>query len=181
MEEQTGRPHTGPRYEPRALLIDPREFGRSLTPNLVERTAENASHIAGAQAQHVLSLRIRLALRGHGMTVTQLAASTGLNYQRLTRILRGTIVMRMEDLGLIARVIPDAFDYLLGTATDPFFTGAPARRLVTLNETRAQLRAELDALDRMEQVMGPSRTPGNPERAIPPANSRPSRHDGDSE
>jgi transcriptional regulator with XRE-family HTH domain len=146
MEEQTGRPHTGPRYVPRDLLVDPSEFGRNPTPDFVQWTRENASHRAGAQAQHVLSLRIHEALRQRDMTVAQLASATNLNYQRLTRVLRGTIVMRMEDLGVIARVIPEAFDYVLGTAANPVFTGAAARRLATLNATRDQMRAELEEL-----------------------------------
>jgi hypothetical protein len=111
-EKQSLRPHTAPRYIPRSFLANPKDFGALLTPKLVPETAENRSRLAGAQTQNALAWRVRLSLFMHGMTITQLARATGLNYQRLTRVIRGTILMRMEDIGAIAQVLPDAFGFL---------------------------------------------------------------------
>lgn len=143
MEEKPAvRPRTGPRYEPRSLLVNPEDFGRELAPEFVAPTRENRVKLAGAKAQHVLVHHIRHALFRRHMTVVQLAESTGLNYQRLGRLMRGTALMRMEDLGLIARVVPEAFDFVLGTATNPFHTGYTARKLYIREKEREALREE---------------------------------------
>ncbi|MET4095733.1 hypothetical protein ABIB51_002672 [Arthrobacter sp. UYCu712] len=38
-----------------------------------------------------------------------LSPATGLEYQRLTLILRGSAIMRIEDIGMISRVMPEVF------------------------------------------------------------------------
>lgn len=108
------RPRTGPRYEPRAFLINPREFGRKLHPEFVQETEANVTQVSGAMIQHVFAKGIRDALMERGMSVVALSEMTGLNYQRLTRMLRGSVLMRMEDIGMIARAIPEAFDAVVG-------------------------------------------------------------------
>jgi hypothetical protein len=108
------RPRTGPRYEPRAMLINPREFGRRLYPEFVEETNENVTQVSGAMVQHMFAKGIRDALMDRGMSVVTLSEMTGLNYQRLTRMLRGSVLMRMDDVGMIARAVPEAFDWVVG-------------------------------------------------------------------
>ena len=108
------RPRTGPRYEPRAMLIHPEEFGRKMHPEFVEESDANIAQVSGAMVQHVFAKGIRDALMERGMSVVILSDMTGLNYQRLTRMLRGSVLMRMDDVGMIARAVPEAFDSVVG-------------------------------------------------------------------
>ncbi|ACL42139.1 hypothetical protein Achl_4188 (plasmid) [Pseudarthrobacter chlorophenolicus A6] len=99
----------GSHYEPRSQLSNPREFGKKLSPEFVQETPDNTYRVSGAMAQHAFAREVRLALHERGMTIEALSETTGLNYQRLTRILRGTAVMRLDDIGLISRTVPEVF------------------------------------------------------------------------
>jgi hypothetical protein len=109
-----GRPRTGPRYEPRSMLTNPHEFGKKLNPEFVEETGANAAQVSGAMVQHVFAKGIHDAMLERGMSLVTLSELTKLNYQRLTRILRGSVLMRIDDIGLIARALPEAFDPVVG-------------------------------------------------------------------
>ncbi|MFJ5696540.1 helix-turn-helix domain-containing protein [Arthrobacter sp. NPDC093139] len=96
------------------MLINPREFGRKLRPEFVKETEANVTQVSGAMIQHVFAKGIREALMERGMSVVTLSEMTGLNYQRLTRMLRGSVLMRLDDIGMIARALPEAFDSVVG-------------------------------------------------------------------
>lgn len=101
---------SGSHYEPRSQLSNPGEFGKKLSPEFVQETPDNTRHISGAMAQHAFAREVRRALNERGMDIVALSEGTGLNYQRLTRLLRGSAVMRLEDIGLISRTLPEVFD-----------------------------------------------------------------------
>lgn len=96
------------------MLKNPREFGRNANPQFVEETSENVAQISGARVQHVFAREILSAASQRGMTLVMLSYMTQINYQRLTRMLRGSVLMRMSDLGMIANVLPEAFDSVVG-------------------------------------------------------------------
>jgi hypothetical protein len=92
------------------MLVNPREFGRRMHPEFVKETGANVTQVSGAMVQHVFAKGIHDALMERGMSVVTLSEMTGLNYQRLTRMLRGSVLMRIDDIGMIARAVPEAFD-----------------------------------------------------------------------
>lgn len=96
------------------MLKNPREFGKKLDPEFVDETEANTAQVSGAMIQHVFARGIREALMERGMTLLELSEWTGLNYQRLTRLLRGSAVMRIDDIGIFARQLPEAFDPVVG-------------------------------------------------------------------
>lgn len=96
------------------MLVNPKEFGRKLHPQFVAVTSTNELQVSGAMVQHVFAKGIHDALSDRGMSVLMLSECTGLNYQRLTRMLRGSILMRLSDIGMIARAVPQAFDSVVG-------------------------------------------------------------------
>lgn len=107
------------------MLINPQEFGRRMNPEFVKETGANVTQVSGAMIQHVFAKGIREALMERGMSVVTLSEMTGLNYQRLTRMLRGSVLMRIDDIGMIARAVPEAFDSVVGRydPRDRFGTG----------------------------------------------------------
>ena len=56
-----------------------------------------------AQLQHQFSLAVRLSLKVRGTTLRRYAADLGLDYGRLGRVMRGEIVMKLEDVMLASR------------------------------------------------------------------------------
>jgi hypothetical protein len=130
------RPRTGPRYEPRSLLAYPKEFGRKSNPEFVDETPANRSNLAGAKVQHGIARAIHLARFERGMSLAVLSEATGLNYQRLTRMLRGSVIMHLDDIGLIAPVLPEAFGpHVINGQT---FGSEPYPALVNAMSARAQ-------------------------------------------
>ena len=61
-------------------------------------------------AQHAFAKEAHSALDERGMNIGDLSAATGLNYQRLTRMLRGSAIMRIDDIGVISRALPEVFE-----------------------------------------------------------------------
>lgn len=61
-------------------------------------------------AQHAFAKETHFALDEGGMSMGSPSAATGLEYQRLTRILRGSAIMRVEDIGMISGVMPEVFE-----------------------------------------------------------------------
>ncbi|MFX1821073.1 helix-turn-helix transcriptional regulator [Pseudarthrobacter sp. CC4] len=122
------------------MLINPREFGMKLHPEFVKETGANVTQVSGAMVQHLFAKGIRDALTERGMSVVTLSEMTGLNYQRLTRMLRGSVLMRMDDIGMIARAVPEAFDAVVGRY-DPRdrFTSGKKSRLAQIYEAARPL------------------------------------------
>ena len=109
VETPSARHGLGERHEPRTVLRNPREFGKRTYPDTVDVPEDQRIRSQGDLAQHDFVRGIRSCLRERGMTVTDLSRVTGLNYQRLTRVFRGTSVMRIDDIGAIRAVLPEAF------------------------------------------------------------------------
>lgn len=92
------------------MLKHPRDFGKKRSPAFVEETPENSRSAPGATAQHAFAKETHFALDERGMSMGDLSAATVLEYQRPTRILRGSAIMRVEDIGMISRVMPEVFE-----------------------------------------------------------------------
>lgn len=87
-----------PLYRPRDYLMYPRLFGMADDPemartvSMIERARSKASWV---QAGH--AYRTRVLIAKHGVTRKLVAAEVEMSYQRLSRLLNGEIVMRLED------------------------------------------------------------------------------------
>lgn len=92
---------TDPRFRPRSYCVPPQNFGTLLpvkwdAPD--ELRSDALDQFGAAQWQHARAREIREALKADGLTVTEYAKSQGIDYTRLSRILRGDIIMRVEDM-----------------------------------------------------------------------------------
>lgn len=89
-----------PRFKPRSFTLDPRGFGK--VAQLRWRDAgdgDEETEVLTAQVQHDFAYAITEAVtRSRYRTVKAYAHATGTDYQRLTRILRGDAIMRLEDI-----------------------------------------------------------------------------------
>lgn len=88
-----------PRFEPRKYCSTPELFGRygELEWPAVS-DGERVLQRDCAQLQHRFSLAVRLSLKERGTTLRKYAAELGLDYGRLGRVMRGEIVMKLEDI-----------------------------------------------------------------------------------
>jgi transcriptional regulator with XRE-family HTH domain len=56
--------------------------------------------------QHELVMLIRRGLTREGLTVAEYAERTGQSYDRLSKMMRGAAVMRLEDIGAAVNLLP---------------------------------------------------------------------------
>jgi hypothetical protein len=102
------------RYVPRDYALDPHHFG-SLTKLVHWRedltSDADLDRLRAAQAQHRYAGRIRSSIRSTGSgTAKAFAEANRLNYAHLSRMLRGEIIMRLEDVATAERLLPGVFD-----------------------------------------------------------------------
>lgn len=87
--------------EPRELAVDEDAFGRTdvieWAPVQSGKT-ENFVALVAAQLQHHYAVAIRQRLREQDMAVKDYASANFLPYDRLTKVLRGAVVMSLEDI-----------------------------------------------------------------------------------
>lgn len=99
------------KYVPRDYAVDPKMFGRG--DNRVrwreDLTApEDLDRLQASKAQHRSAMRMRGHIKVFG-SVQTFAAEHGLNYARLSRLLRGEIVMTLLDMATAERLLPNVF------------------------------------------------------------------------
>jgi hypothetical protein len=92
---------SSPRYRPKSYSLDPDSFGkgpvawRGLAPNASE---DEKDQLGASMRQHAIARAIRaFAQSGHG-SVRKYTDVNGINYQRLTGVLRGDLILRLEDI-----------------------------------------------------------------------------------
>lgn len=93
---------SAPRYRPASYTSEPQLFGKALTldwPELDPAASSSTQDQARASLrQHHMAFRIQDAVRRQHGSVQEYASVYGINYQRLTGMLRGVVVMRLEDV-----------------------------------------------------------------------------------
>lgn len=101
-------PVSDPRFRPRRYTTEPAAFGKAETIKWREgRTEEESDRIQVSQWQHMYAVRIaRQAVRKHG-TLKAYAVANDLNYDRLSKVVRGDALMRFEDLAVAERLLGD--------------------------------------------------------------------------
>lgn len=119
---------TDSRYVPRNLSEESIGFGRAealrwkSSDSIVE-----SNRIQAARVQHFYALRIRKRIADQLMTPKQYALKAGISYDRLMKILRGEMIMRLEDIA--------AADLILGEVSEIAVRAASRRRQVHADPT----------------------------------------------
>ena len=98
-------PVPNPRYRPRDYCQDPQKFGRAGVAWLSPRgqSESGLTQRSAAQLQHAFALLVRAALKDQAMTVTAYAELTRQDPKRVSRLLSGEIMMRLEDAAAAQR------------------------------------------------------------------------------
>ncbi|TFC23374.1 hypothetical protein [Cryobacterium glucosi] len=90
---------TDPRYRPRDLSAEPLSFGRaSLVAWRLADSPQSKALLIAAQLQHEYAIRIRAGIERTGSGLKAYASEAGMSYDRAGKMLRGEIVMRLEDI-----------------------------------------------------------------------------------
>ncbi len=93
------RPVSAPRFRPQHYTTEPRAFGRAF--DLVWRKpwpGPSEDRLLASQMQNTYAFLIQdEAIRQHG-SLKKYAEEAGVDYQRLTKLLRGEAIMRLEDI-----------------------------------------------------------------------------------
>ncbi|TFC99189.1 hypothetical protein E3T25_16110 [Cryobacterium sandaracinum] len=151
---------TDARFRPRDFALTPDRFGRPTgiewksiqvvdwvipedpaeLQDLRRRYADwrtNAWRLQAAQMQHYYAMRIRRAIaegtqvKGRGMTRSRVYAQmAGISYDRLVKMLRGEVIMRLEDVAAADRMLGDISGFTRGESLasedDPSAAALPA-------------------------------------------------------
>ncbi len=91
-----------PRFRPRAYTEEPLGFGKVES---IRWSDTDADRILASKLQHEYAVRINRRLKEMGKSVREYAAMTGIGYDRITRVLRGDAVMRLEDVAQAERLL----------------------------------------------------------------------------
>jgi len=100
------------RYVPKQYTEEPKVFGAAKTLEWKPVQPGTEDQHRAAQLQHIWAVRIRRAAEKKYGSLRKYAAATGLSYDRLTKVLNGREVMRLEDIAQAERLlgvqVPDA-------------------------------------------------------------------------
>jgi len=102
-----------PRYVPRLLSLEPLDFGQKaglLWLKEDDLLAEDVDYLGAAKLQHAFALLVGERIRRRFNSVTDYASFAGVNYPRLARILRGDVILRLEDVANAQRVLQFELD-----------------------------------------------------------------------
>lgn len=88
-----------PRFKPRSYTSEPAAFGKALNIGWPDVGEQEQTRLLASKMQHLFSYEIQEAIhRSPHRTVKAYAEASGLEYQRLTKLLRGEAIMRLEDI-----------------------------------------------------------------------------------
>lgn len=103
-----------PRYRPQSYCAEPHAFGKAETVKWREVAEAEKVHSRTAQLQHLYAVRIRNRLRAKNRSLAWYARTVGSSYDRMTKVLRGVLPMRLDDiaaadviLGGVGEITPD--------------------------------------------------------------------------
>jgi hypothetical protein len=89
---------SNPRFRPREHTSEPRAFGRAERLQWLPPQPGGEDQLVAAQIQHTYAVAItKTALRRYS-NLKAYAEAAGIDYQRLSKLLSGAAVMRLEDI-----------------------------------------------------------------------------------
>lgn len=108
---------TNSKYAPRDATFEPQGFGRVEVIRWKAGTlpAEKA-RVGAAQMQHVYSLRIRQRIEERSWSAGRYAQLAGTSYDRLMKLLRGEIILRLEDIAMADLLVGEVSDGAIARA-----------------------------------------------------------------
>jgi hypothetical protein len=92
---------SSPRYRPKSYSLDPESYGkgpvawRGLSPSASE---DEKDQLGASLRQHAIARAIRAFAQSRHGSVRKYADVNNINYQRLTGVLRGDLILRLEDI-----------------------------------------------------------------------------------
>lgn len=101
--EVVSEPMPDPRNRPSRYTSEPYVFGKAATIAWLPAAPGTKEQLLAAQMQHYLALAINTAAKSRYGSLTVYAKVANVKYRRLTRILRGDVVMRLEDIASARR------------------------------------------------------------------------------
>ena len=95
------------RYVPRSFAVTPTDFGQKSTIEWVSDAdlPNKIDWLRASQLQHGFARQIRLAIGRDFESVQEFADVNELDYRRLSRVLRGEAIMRLEELAAVERIL----------------------------------------------------------------------------
>jgi hypothetical protein len=94
-----GRLMSAPRFRPRRYTPDAKLFGKAPSIRWNDVASEQqATQVVASQVQHDYAVAIRTAADERHGNLKEYAKAIDADYQRLTRVLRGDAIMRLEDI-----------------------------------------------------------------------------------
>jgi hypothetical protein len=98
---------SNPRFSPRRYIEDWESFGRVTGPRWLDdvRSDHQRDQLAAAQLQHQFALRIYRAIRHQRKTLKAYAEMCDVPYDRLAKVMRGEVIMRLEDIAQAERIL----------------------------------------------------------------------------
>lgn len=87
-----------PRYRPRRYTSEPDVFGKGATIDWLPAAPGTEEQHLAAQMQHCWAVAITTEVKSRYGSLKGYAKAANVDYQRLTKILRGDAVMRLEDI-----------------------------------------------------------------------------------
>jgi hypothetical protein len=92
---------SSPRYRPKSYSLDPESFGKGpVTWRMLPANAseDEKDQLGASVRQHEVARVIRFSARSRHGSVREYADVNRINYQRLTGVLRGDLLLRLEDI-----------------------------------------------------------------------------------
>lgn len=97
---------------PRAFTDEPESFGRAQTIQWKRvGPLDQEALLLAAQWQHTSAVRIRDRIRATKSNLKTYARDAGTSYDRLGKMLRGVIAMRLEDIAVADILLGDISDF----------------------------------------------------------------------
>ena len=106
---------SNPRFTPRRYTSEPENFGRRNLIDWVDdndqpgkaRSTHEKDRIAAAKLQHQFSVAIRRRASDKFGSLRAYAGECEVPYDRLSKVMRGEAIMRLEDIAQAERVLGD--------------------------------------------------------------------------
>ena len=149
---------SNPRYVPRDCAVEPKLFGRAndlewkslgeitgMYPHLADTEPRGRALLLAARLQHRYARRIRGRLKATDTNLKSYAADAGVGYDRMVKVLRGSAVLRLEDIATA--------DVLIGQVSELSIAEARVARLTRAHgQAAAAQRARDNDLSKWKAI-----------------------------
>jgi hypothetical protein len=97
---------SNPRFRPREYTREPGAYGKAANIEwIIPDSPPEQDRAQAALLQHQYAVRITQRLRQQRITLTSYATLAGVGYDRMSKVLRGEAVMRLEDIAQAERIL----------------------------------------------------------------------------